>query len=286
MKIKNSNLKYLIFQILITGMFIPLVKYVYNSGVDPLNFSCQILFAAFIILSAYSMSAEKGASFRIKKKHLSYLLAIGLVNGGLAYAFFSTGLKISSVVNCIFLMQAGVFFVPVLSYFFLKEHLKLYKIMLISILIVGVFFVTTSGEMAIPGTGDILLLLSALSFSIGTILSKIILEEVSIITFSLFRTLFGSISILIYLAVTDGINPDINIFWVFGSGLMIVLGTLALSRVLRETSASYVSMMSMSTPVVTLVFAYAFLGEEMTTAQLVGGVIVVFSGFLVHTADV
>lgn len=285
MENKDTNLKYLIFQIVITGTFIPFVKYVYNSGADPLNFSCQILLAAFMILTLYSLSTEKGKSFRIKKRHISYLLMIGLVNGGFAYAFFSTGLKISSVVNCIFLMQTGVFFVPVLSYFFLKEHLKFYKIALISILITGVFFVTTSGEMTVPGTGDILLLLSTLSFSIGTILSKIILEEISIITFSLFRTLFGGLSILLYLAVTGALQPDINILWVSASGLMIVLGTLALSKVLKETTASYVSMMSMSTPVVTAIFAHAFLGEEMTLAQIVGGAVVIFSGVLVHAAD-
>ena len=286
MKNKNSNLKYIILQILISGTFIPLAKYIYNSGVEPLNFSCQILFAAFAILALYSISFEKGASFRINKKHLSYLLIIGLVNGGLAYAFFSAGLKISSAVNCTFLMQTSVFFVPVLSYLFLKEKLNSKKIALISVLIIGVFFVTTSGEMAIPDTGDLLILLSAISFSIGTIFSKKILENISIISFSLYRTLFGSISILIYLVLAGRLNPEINWIWVSGSGLMIVLGTLALSKVLKETTASYVSMMSMSTPVVTTLFAYAFLGEEMTAAQMIGGVIVIFSGIFVHTADV
>jgi drug/metabolite transporter (DMT)-like permease len=67
---------------------------------------------------------------------------------------------------------------------------------------------------------------------------------------------------------------------------MIVLGTLALSKVLKESTASYASMMSTSIPVVTAIFAYALLGEELTFAQIIGGAVVLLSGVFVHTTDV
>ncbi len=286
MKNKNSILKWIILQILFVGTFIPLTKYIYSQGVDPLNFTYQITLVASIILMVYSLFRDRSQFVEIKRKHLLYLLLTGIIGGGLAHSFLATGLNLSSAINCTFIMQTSVFFIPVLSYFFLKEHLRLYKILLIFVLLSGVYLVTTSGKLLTPQFGDLLIIGSSISFSIGIIISKILLKEISVITFAMYRSLFGSMSILIFLIIMDMINPDISWKWVIIMGSVAAIGILTLSKILESSTASYMSMMSMSIPVVTAILAFIFLDEKMTLHQIIGGIIVVFSGIFVHRADV
>ncbi len=283
---KNNIIKLVIFQVLIIGTFAPLSKYVYNAGVDPLNFSSQILFTASMILLLFTFTRGQNKILRIPLKHILYLIAIGIIGGGLAHSLFSSGLKFTTAINCSFIMQGSIIFIPILSYFLLKEHLKFYKIILIITLAIGVYLVTTSGRLIVPQSGDLLILLSSLSFSIGMVLSKITLKEIPVITFSIYRALFGSIAIFLYLFFADLINPDISWLWVLSGGSLIAIGTMITNTLIKNTTASYVSMMSMSIPVVTIVFAYIFLGEDMTAIQIIGGCIVVLSGVYVHRMDV
>ena len=92
-------------------------------------------------------------------------------------------------------MQSSVFFIPILSFFILKERLNIYKIALIITLVIGVYLVTTSGKLIVLQWGDLFIITAALSFSIGVVLSKITLSEIPVLTFSIYRALFGSITI-------------------------------------------------------------------------------------------
>lgn len=276
----------MILQILISGLLVPLLKYIYSKGIDPLNFSYQIMLAASFILYSYSFASGRKTVLIINRKQLLYLIIIGIISGALAYSFFSIGLKYRSVVNCTFLMQSSVFFIPVLGHFFLNEKLGLYKISLISALLAGLYLTVTSGEIIIPQIGDLLILASAASFSIGIIMSKIILREVSAITFSLYRSLFGSISLFIFLIITGLIKSEINWLWIILTGFIISLGLISAGKVLEKSSVSYLSMMGMSVPVVTAVIAYLFLNESMGFLQIMGGAVIILSGFLVHRTGV
>ncbi|MDY6934922.1 MAG: DMT family transporter [Spirochaetota bacterium] len=282
---KNSVLKLMILQILLVGSFIPLSKYVYNKGIDPLNFTYQFMIVASLVIIIYT-SIKDRRLFIIKGSHLLYLLIIAIIGGGFAHAFLATGLKLSSAINCTFIMQISVFFIPVLSYFILKEHLKPFKIFMIVFLLIGVYMVTTGGDLIIPESGDFLIIGSSLSFSIGIVLSKIALKEIPVITFALYRSILGSLSIFIFLLISGMVNLNISWEWVIIAGMLGSISILTMSKVLESSSASYLSMMSMSIPVVTAIIAHTFLDEKMTILQIVGGVIVVLSGIFVHRSNV
>ena len=86
MKKDKSVLKLIILQILIVGSFIPLSKYIYNSGVDPLNFSYQILLLASVFLSIYALASDKTKLVQLNKKHVLYMIAIGIIGSGAAHS--------------------------------------------------------------------------------------------------------------------------------------------------------------------------------------------------------
>jgi len=211
---------------------------------------------------------------------------IGVIGGGLVYALNGLGLKYSSATNFSFLIQTNVFFTAMLAFFFLKENLKITKIVLLVMLIAGIYLITTKGNFIIPSRGDILLLLGSLAYAIANIMAKVTLRSVPAITFTAYRILFGGLSLILFLILIGRFSVEINWLWTMGVGVMIAVGTLAIHKVLGYATASYMSMMSTITPVLTTIAAWTFLGETMSTTQLIGGGFIILAGIFINQKNI
>jgi drug/metabolite transporter (DMT)-like permease len=282
MKKKNLAFVWVTIQVILTTVMILLIKYVLELGVEPLNFSYQILLASVVYLLIYALFKEPKKLVSVDKKSLIVIVLIGIMAGAIAYGFAFLGLQKSTAINYSFLIQSTVFFTPVLAFFILKEHLKPFKLVLIFVLLFGVYLVSTNGELILPKTGDLYLILGALAASSGTILTKISLRKVSTLTFSMYRALFGGLSLLLFLLLIGKVSLEFNWHWIAIVGLVVAVGIYAMNKALEYGSASYMQMMSMSVPVITVIFAYTFLGESMTFIQMIGGAIIIASGVFVH----
>ena len=282
MEKKNLALIWVIIQVVLTAGLILLTKYVFDLGIEPLNFSYQILLASVVYLLIYALFKEPKALVSVDKKSLLMIVLIGIIGGAIAYGLGFLGLQKSTAINYAFLIQTTVFFTPVLAFFFLKEHLKPYKTVLIFALLLGAYLVSTNGKLILPKTGDLFILLGSIAFSSGVILTKIALKKVPTLTFSMYRAIFGGISLLIFLLLINKVNFDFNWFWIAVVGLVIAAGIYAMNKSLEYGTASYMQMMYISVPVVTAIFAYFILGESMTPIQIVGGALIIVSGFFVH----
>lgn len=268
-----------------TGMFLT-VKFLLNSGVDPLNFSYQILIAAALILLAYGLYKEANQIFHLPISTISMIALIGVLGSGLVYALGGLGLKYTTVTNYSFLIQTGVFFTAMLAFFFLKENLKPMKVALLGMLLVGVYLITTKGNLVVPAQGDLLVLLAALAYAITSVLAKIALRNVPTITFTAYRLLFGGVSLILFLILIGRFSVEINWLWTLGVGAMIAVSTLAIHKVLVYATASYMSMMATMISVLTAIAAWAFLGETMNTAQVVGGGFIILAGIFMNQTDI
>jgi drug/metabolite transporter (DMT)-like permease len=200
----------------------------------------------------------------------------------MAYGLGFLGLQKSTAINYTFLTQTTVFFTPVLAFFFLKEHLKPHKTVLIFALLLGAYLVSTNGKFILPKISDIYILLGSVAISSSIILTKIALKKVPTLTFSMYRALFGGISLLIFLFLTNKVTLDFNWRWIAIVGLVVATGIYTMNKALEYGSASYLHMMNMSVPVITATFAYLILGESMTLIQIIGGALIIVSGFFVH----
>lgn len=283
---KNLALIWIIIQVVQTAGLILLIKYVFELGIDPLNFSYQILLASAVYLLIFALIKEPKILISMDRKSFLTIVLIGMIGGGVTYGFGAIGLQKSTAINYAFLIQTSVFFTPVLAFFFLKEHLKPYKVALITVLLLGTYLISTNGEMIIPIIGDLLIILSAGAFSLSVILTKIALRKVSTITFSMYRALFGGLSLMLFLFLINKISLDFNWFWIVITGFIIAVGIYAMNKVLEYATASYMQMISMTVPVITATFAYFVLGEVMTPIQMIGGVLIIASGCLVHTLKI
>jgi drug/metabolite transporter (DMT)-like permease len=282
MEKKNLALIWVIIQVILTAGLILLTKYVFDLGIEPLNFSYQILFSSVVYLLIYALIKEPKALISVDKKSLLTIVLIGIIGSAIAYGLGFLGLQKSTATNYTFLTQTTVFFTTFLAFFFLKEHLKPYKTVLIFALLLGAYLISTNGELALPKAGDLYILLGAIAFSVGVILAKIALKKVPTLTFSMYRALFGGLSLLVFLFIINKVTYDFSWHWIAIVGLVVAIGIYAMNKVLEYGSASYMQMMSMSTPVITAFFAYLILGESMTPIQMVGGTLIIVSGFFVH----
>ncbi len=282
MEKKHLALIWVIIQAVLTAGLILLSKYVFELGIEPLNFSYQILVASVVYLFAYALIKEPKALVNVDKKNLLVIVLSGITGGTIAYGFGFLGLQKSTAINYVFLTQTTVFFTPVLAFFLLKEHLKPHKTVLIFALILGAYLVSTNGKLILPKIGDIYILLGAVAISLSVILTKFALKKVPTLTFSMYRALFGGISLLIFLLVMNKVSLDFNWYWIGVVGLVVAAGIYSMNKALEYGSASYMQMMSMSVPVITAIFAYLILGESMTPIQMVGGAFILVSGFFVH----
>lgn len=282
MKKKNLALIWMIILIILTAGMILLMKYAFDLGIEPLNFSYQILLASTIYLLVYALIKEPKALLSVDKKSMLFIILIGIIGGAFAYGLSFLGLQQSTAINYSFLSQTTVFFTPILAFFFLKEHLKPHKTALIFLLPFGAYLVSTNGKLIIPKTGDVYILLGAIAVSASVVLTKIALRKVPTLTFSMYRALFGGLSLLLFLVLIGKANFEFNWYWIAVVGFVIAAGIYAMNKALEYGSASYMQMMYMSVPVVTAIFAYFILDETMTLVQIIGGVIIIGSGILVH----
>lgn len=283
---KKLALLWSLTQIVFTTGMILTVKFLLNAGVDPLNFSYQILIVAALILLAYGLYNEPNQIFHLPIRTISRMALIGVIGSGLVYALGGLGLKYSTVTNYSFLTQTAVFLTAMLAFFFLKENLKPMKVALLGMLLAGVYLITTKGNLIVPAKGDLFVLLAALAYAIASVLAKITLRNVLPITLTTYRLLFGGVSLILFLILIGRFSVDINWLWTLGVGALIAVSTLAIHKVLVYATASYMSMMATMISVFTAIAAWAFLGETMNTAQVVGGGFIILAGIFMNRTDI
>lgn len=283
---KKLALLWSLTQIVFTTGMILTVKFLLNAGVDPLNFSYQILIVAALILLAYGLYNEPNQIFHLPIRTISRMALIGVIGSGLVYALGGLGLKYSTVTNYSFLTQTAVFLTAMLAFFFLKENLKPMKVALLGMLLAGVYLITTKGNLIVPAKGDLFVLLAALAYAIASVLAKITLRNVLPITLTTYRLLFGGVSLILFLILMGRFSVDINWLWTLGVGALIAVSTLAIHKVLVYATASYMSMMATMISVFTAIAAWAFLGETMNTAQVVGGGFIILAGIFMNRTDI
>lgn len=286
MKKKHLAFAWVMVQVVLSAVLILLTKHLFDIGIEPLNFSYQMLLASAVYLLIYALFKEPKALFSVNKKSLLIIFFIGVLAGAISYGLGFLGLQSSTAINYAFLNQTAVFFTPVLAFFFLKEHLKPHKTVLIFVLLIGAYLVSTNGKLILPKIGDIYIVLAVLAFSFAIILTKIILKKVPALTFSMYRAFFGGLSLLIFLLLVNKINFDFYWYWIALVGFMLAVAIYAINKALEYASASYTQMLYLSTPVITAIFAYLILGESMTLIQIIGGALIVISGFFVHKLDI
>lgn len=225
----------------------------------------------------------------LNKKKWGLLLAIGLIGGSIPFLLFFKGLSLTTGAQGAFIHKTMFIYVAVFAVIFLKE--KISKKLLFG----GLFLLLGNAFLLkfIPhslGKGDLLIILATLFWAAENTISKYALRELSSRIVIWGRMFFGSIFILIFLAVTGQLSliGTLNanqIIWVLVTGIILLgyVGTW-------YTGLKYIPV-SMAAPIlllgapITALLSFIYTGsiswnQVLGTGLAFGGVILIFGYYL------
>lgn len=255
-------------------------RLVLNKGENPLN----LVFWSYLFstpLWLFLLKRHLGEFRRLSKKNKSLLVFIGIAGSiGISY-LQSLALKNTTAVNFSFLYRTIVIFTIVFAWIFFREKISTKKLFIVALILIGSYFLTTKGENIALGTGDIYTLLMAASAAfIANILTKHTTSKMHPDLSGAVTMLVSFLSLLCLSIATNSIRIPQELFLILLSSVFGFFQIRTRNKAYQIATASFVTMIVSLTPLFVSVISLPVLGEKMDAIQLLGGLLIVSSGFL------
>jgi len=264
-------------------------------GRNPISF-CNVLFVgnlcALILLALiYQRQLRPETLRQIRPAQWGILTAIAILSSAVVPTLIFTALSITAVNNVVLIGQIDTPIVLALSVLLLGDRVNRWVVGGALVAFCGVALTvllqSPSGEMVSMsgglqiGLGELLTLVAAIFKAISNLISKISLQAIPLGIFNVYRMLVGTIAffiatILLYGAghFMDVTSPFLWRWMLVYSAVIVVGGQLAWFSGLRQSNASEVSLATAFNPLAGVLAAYLILGEAPTTAQYIGGAVI------------
>lgn len=292
---------YLLLAVVILGAASPVTRKLtqlgeqsFVGGENPISF-CNVLFAGnacalavFLVLFGRQINLRLFKSF--SGKDWGAMVAVGVLSGALAPGVIFEALSRTQVNNVILIGRIELLFTLGLSIWVLGERIPREKIIGALVSFSGVVLMVVLQQVLAGGTGEdmgapwgeILAAVGAIALALSNILSKARLSGIPLGFFSIIRTALGTVIFYfaaIYLYGSDHFMGLLTPFlwrWMLVYGtVIVVMGQSFWFAGLRDTSGAAASVAIALNPIAGIVAAYLILGEVPTTAQYIGGSIVI-----------
>ncbi len=265
-------------------------------GRNPLSF-CNVLFvgnicALLALIAIYGREWSPNSLQRLSISDWLGLIAVAVLSGALAPASIFFALDLTSVNNVVLIGRIEPPLALALSILILKERVNRWVIIGAIIAFIGVILTIVlqtpeadavkMGEGFSIGRGELMAAVGAIALAISTLISKIKLTQIPLGIFTIFRTALGTVVFFALAAKLYGIGHFMDVSapivwqWMLVYGVVIVVGgQLAWFKGLKSTNASDVSLASSISPIAGIIFAFIILGELPTSAQYIGGSVII-----------
>lgn len=282
------------FQIFITKLGL-------NKGALVLPYQLVMILVA-MVTTVILLLPESGKSFYylfMERPQLFWQLFLAnAIQTGLGTSLSIVGIALTNAINAGFLVKMSVVTTILFARFLLKESLTFLKGVVLLVMLGGAYLLTTKAQTLIPRTGDLLILGACVCWSLGTVLVRkalrlktvradvVTLQKpfASLAVFSVFiaasvyaPTIFGDLQdVLKCCTVTQS-----SLIYAIFSGFCLGMTWIYLFRTLNVATASYMTLISMVTPVIVSILAVIFLKETLNWVQLIGITMILVSGITV-----
>lgn len=222
------------------------------------------------------------------KKWLT-IVAFAIFTGAVYQIIFIIGMHRTTAGNTALIMSSMPMWTAILAFIVLREKIGVAWLGLM-ITFLGTLVVTLQKEAisleAGNLEGNLLILLSALAWATGAVISRPMLNYVSPIRLAFYSTA-GTLPLHYLMPVFFG-TQDFDLVWepeimaciiysgVFSTGLAYAMWNYGV----QQLGASHASVYQNLVPLIALVSAWFFLNETITLIQLVGGFMIIFGLFL------
>ncbi|HRE40859.1 MAG TPA: DMT family transporter [Ignavibacteria bacterium] len=234
----------------------------------------------------------KGISFKIERKDIWYIVMLGALCIPINHFFFLVGIKMSTASNSGVMYALTPMIAYLLSIYLKNEKYDLKKILTISLTIIGIIIIFW--ESLIQSLeqqnnlflGNILLFFAVSSWAVYITLSKKMIDKYGSLKTSTLAFIAGMI-LFIPLFIYDYPNFSLDKLSVGGiigfihlSVFVAFLGYFIYSYSTKFIKISTLATLTNLSPIVTIVFSYFLLGEQMTVYFITGAIITISGVFL------
>lgn len=294
-----------LFNVLMFSLFwaiqIFLTKLGLITGPDILSYQLIMIWVAMVTIMILLLPGSRYAFltlFNERPRLFWQLFAANAIQAGLGTSLSIVGIALTDAINAGFLVKMSVVSTTLLAYVILNESLSPRKMVLLCLMVGGAYLLTTNAQTLIPRSGDLLILGACACWSLGTVLVRKVLKEntvradvvtiqkpiAGISVFSSFilisvyapRYLGGLERIFACCSISQQSLP-----LAIASGFCLGITWVYLFRTLQVATASYMTMVSMITPVLVSILAMIFLDESLNGIQYIGVTMILTSGILV-----
>lgn len=277
-----------------------------NAGARVLPFQLVMSIAATITVVVLLFPRTNVALRQLFRQRPRLFWELYLANGiqaGLGTCLSIIGIALTEAINAGFLVKLATVTTIIFAWLILKENLSRFKIFVVIVMLSGAYLLTTKGQSLLPRLGDLFILGACFCWSLGNVLVRktlrthavnadVVTIQKPLASLPVFLALAG---ISIYLPGMLGRLGDIlncctfsltNMPYAIGSGFCLAMAWIYLFRTLDVATASYMTLMSMVTPIIVSVLALMFLDERLVLIQIVGGGLIVLSGVAIYFSDI
>jgi len=231
------------------------------------------------------------------------LFLANAVQSGLGTSLSIIGIALTDAINAGFLVKLSTVTTTLFAWLFLKEKMSWLKAIVIVAMLSGAYLLTTKGQTLYPQVGDLYILGACVWWSLGNVFVRKILQTQSInpdvvtlqkpaaglpvylglVAISVFfpEWLGGLSQVLTWGKISLNILP-----YALTSGICLGLAWIFLYRTLKVSTASYMTLMSMVTPVIVSALAIGILGEVLVWVQVIGAGMILLSGMMISFSDI
>jgi drug/metabolite transporter (DMT)-like permease len=153
------------------------------------------------------------------------LIALGVIGGSVPFVLFSEGLSRVDSGNAAFLHKTLFIWVTILAVVFLRERLGRWQIAALGMLFLGQWLTGGPGDLR-PGTGETMVFLAALLWSVEVIVAKQVLPFTGSQLAATARMAIGAALLLGYLGLRGELGAvgdlgGVQWAWVLGTGVLL-----------------------------------------------------------------
>jgi drug/metabolite transporter (DMT)-like permease len=277
----------------------------FNDGARIIPFQVLTTIVATVILLILILPSVKSQFSHLfwNQRPLFWKLYVanGIQSGfGTSLALF--GIALTDAINAGFLVKLTVVTTILFAWVILKESMSALKGLTVFLMLLGAYLLTTRGQVLIPKAGDFLLLGACVCWSLGTVLVRKFLKsqpiQADVVTMQKPLASLPVLLVLVGVAFVHANQTGIfnqllnccsfstrDLLYAILTGFCLGMAWIFLYRTLKVATASYLTLMSMLTPVIVSLLAVIFLGENLVWVQFVGAMLIILSGMLIYFSD-
>ena len=241
-----------------------------------------------IILFFVALFRGEKFKFQEIKNNQKDILSLIISRQIIGWAIFILGLAFTDVIKAIFFTKVEPYFVLLFHWFVYKEKVKLKHLILLAIHITGAILLSIGGKSTGFGRaqlGDLLVIISMACSSLSYIPAAKLSRAMGAIKINTIMLFAGALIFLPFAFIFSTPTGWVSTRgWVYLLGYSVLFSSIGLTlwfASLKTVKSWIVSSLRALGPLIGVPFAYFLLGETLTPVQLIGGLIVLTTSFLI-----